>query len=65
VDDQEARDGTPRNLFHKYPYDRGTLAARFPEHEDSILEAQPHKSESGSLETESDQITIYEAWRLP
>ncbi len=69
VDPTEARHGQPRNLFHVYPYDRDELIERFPEKAEELKRAPDYTEEDGSERVESsrvsNQIAVYEAWRLP
>lgn len=69
VDPTEARHGQPRNLFHVYPYDRDELIERFPGQAEALRRAADYTEEDGSERVESsrvsNQIGVYEAWRLP
>lgn len=69
TDPLESRYGQPRNLFHIYPYDRDELIERFPESKEALSDA-PEFVEDGEAEwvgsrRVSNQIAVYEAWRLP
>lgn len=70
IDDLEAMNGKPRNLFQRRWVDRFVLIARFPKMRD-LLMATPQRS---SDETElgewgyndsCDQVLVTEAWHLP
>lgn len=63
-DDLEAEYGCPKNLFHRYRYDRHNLCARFPELKSEIMEAQEYETE-GYTHRNRDMVAVYEAWRLP
>ncbi len=67
VDDNDARDGSPRQLFQLKLVDRDLLAEFFPEYRSEIAKAEqafPDNS-ADSNRTIADQIMVAEAWRLP
>lgn len=67
VDDNDARDGEPRQMFELKLVDRDVLAEYFPEYRSEIAKAEqafPDNS-SDSNRTIADQVMIAEAWRLP
>lgn len=69
VDPLEAQNGNPLSLFHVYPYDRDSLAAQYPEHDEEIFRAPEYQDEltrnvAGTSRV-ADQIKVREAWRLP
>lgn len=67
VDDNDGRDGSPRQLFQLKLIDRDVLAEYFPEYRSDIAKAEqayPDNS-ADSNRTISDQVMVAEAWHLP
>lgn len=67
VDDNDGRDGEPRQMFHLKLIDRDVLAEYFPEYRNDIAKAEqafPDNS-ADSNRTISDQVMVAEAWHLP
>lgn len=69
VDPLESQNGNPLSLFHIYPYDRDSLAAQYPEHEEEIFLAEEFRDEltrsTAGTSRIADQVKVREAWRLP
>jgi hypothetical protein len=64
-DDLDAENGDPQSLFHRYRYDRQTLAAMFPDHADAIATAESFTAEGSYTGRNGDQAAVFEAYRLP
>ncbi len=66
IDDIEARDADPRQMFRHREVAREVLIARYPDAEKAILDGQlvrnRHSARSSQL---SDPISVVEAWHLP
>lgn len=67
VDDNDARDGNPRQLFQLKLIDRDVLAEYFPEYRSAIAKAEQGfpDTTAESNRTISDQVIVAEAWHLP
>ena len=64
VDDLEARNGNPRQMFQRKIVDKQVLASLFPEFAKQIEEASPLEDDD-SLYRASEQLECLEAWHLP
>ncbi len=66
VDPVEAERGEPVNFFHRYHYDKDSLAARYPGKED-IIDSAPDADHEyyGTGVRVARSVLVYEAWRLP
>jgi hypothetical protein len=67
VDDNDGRDGSPRQMFQLKLVDREVLAEFFPDYRSDIAKAEqafPDNS-ADSNRTIADQVMVAEAWRLP
>lgn len=54
-----------RTRYHVKPYDRGVLAAMYPDHEQAIWEARNEDDErEWGVDSTADQILVTEAWHL-
>ncbi len=66
IDDIEARDAEPRQMFRHREVAREILIARYPKAEKAILDGElirnRHSSRTSKL---SDPISVVEAWHLP
>lgn len=66
VDQQDGMYGAPRELFQVRFYDRYHAAELWPDKREQILSAPaPGMEWSLGRDTDSDQILVAEAWRLP
>lgn len=65
VDEAEAINGNPRQLFQIRTVDPAMLASQFPDKEDVINEAEDVLFEQKGYDRVADQITVLEAWHLP
>lgn len=68
VDPVEAERGAPRNLFHRYRYDKDLLIARFPKFEEAINRARDDEKDVkgyGENLRVARQCVVREAWHLP
>lgn len=67
VDDNDGRDGNPRQLFELNLVDREVLAEYFPQYRSDIAKAEQGFPDTSaeSNRTISDQVMVAEAWRLP
>lgn len=67
VDDRDARNGDPRVLFQHKEVDRYVLRERFPDFADKLEYAEFSRETvfGENDETDSDMVSVIEAWHLP
>jgi len=70
VPEEEARYGSPRQIFHRQPVDRQVLIKMFPEKEREIRAAPSCPDDwmytnVAPNTTTSDLVAVWEAWHLP
>lgn len=65
VDDVEARDGNPRQLFRYRDVNRDVLIDKFPEHKGEIESAGLLRQETTARTRPADRVTVIEGWHLP
>lgn len=68
VDEEEARGGRVRNLFHRYPYSREALIDRFPNKRGTIALADRYDPKNAGAsrgrQVMADMVEVTEAWHL-
>jgi hypothetical protein len=66
VDDAEAWDGNPRNLYQQKPVSRDILLSEYPKFETAIYELKSVAGVAGYASYDhADQVEVFEAWHLP
>lgn len=67
VDDAEADDNNPRQMYRIKQVDRGVLLDHYPNKRDVIMAATraPILDATGQVEAIADLVTVCEAWHLP
>ncbi|AKU97008.1 hypothetical protein AKJ09_03672 [Labilithrix luteola] len=65
VDDGEAHERKPRNLYQRKYVDRLLLAEQFPDHRDEIMTCEADAEDREfAYQTTADQVLVTEAWHL-